>query len=178
VVCAAAVAVVGVVAVAGCTSSADAGPRPSSPVSPTVVTTSPTATATASGLTDEAAVAVAKAYFAAFNEGLKTRNSTKFRALTTGACISCNKDAATLDSLAKRDVTVEGGRYVYHLVPDDPVGRKFGDVFVTFDLISKPAVERDADGHVVDRFDGTKPAEVTVDLRSAGDHWLVRGILK
>jgi hypothetical protein len=129
-------------------------------------------------LTDEAAVAVAEAYYAAFNEGIKTRSSKAFRALATKGCISCNKDAATIDALQKGDRTVDGGAYVFKPAAKYRVTHRGSDVFVGMVVSSQAATVKDADGHVVERFDRTDPATVYVLLHPRGRTWIVGGISK
>ena len=162
--------------VAGCSGSADAGPPPPSPVSPTAVTSSPTASATPSGLTDEAAVAVAKAYYAAFNEGLKTRDSKTFRSMTTGACIPCSRDADFIDSLATADRRVKGGDIAFALATSHTVTHRFGGVFIGMKVHSRAATVTDRSGAIVDTFDESKTQTVYLDLFARHGHWLVRGI--
>jgi hypothetical protein len=169
--------VVGCATVAGC-SSADGEAAPVvTPVRPTAVTPSPSPTPTRpTGTDDAAAIATAQAYFAAFNEGLKTRNSKKFRALSTKACVSCSTDAATIDSLAKEKHTVEGGTYNYHLKKSETVVHRFGSVFVVFNLKSEAAVVKASDGRVVDRFEASDDGPAAVELRLQDGRWLVRSV--
>ncbi len=164
---------------AGCSSQSGPTSAPPSPRAPTVVPTTPGAassTPATTGTSDQAAIAVAKAYFSAFNEGLKTRDSKPLRSLTTGACIPCNEDADFIDSLAKSDRTVAGGAVDFRLDQKYPTTRRFGGIFVGMVVQNRSATVMDAQGKVVDRFQASVRKTVYLDLYPRGSQWLVRGI--
>jgi hypothetical protein len=171
--------VVGCATVAGC-SSADGEAAPVvTPVRPTAVTPSPSPTPTRpTGTDDAAAIATAQAYFAAFNEGNRTRSSNSFRALSTGACVSCNKDAARLDSLSKNNWTIEGGDYHVSLASKDTVVHQEPFTRVQMTLTGEAATVRGGDGAVVARFDAPKRMVVSVRLVLRDGQWLVAGVDK
>ncbi|WP_426564632.1 hypothetical protein ACPPVT_01060 [Angustibacter sp. McL0619] len=171
--------VVGAMAVTSCSSAnGDAASTPTISTPTTVPSTATPTQTRPTGTDDAAAVATAQAYFAAFNEALKTKNSTKFRALSTGACISCNKDAATIDSLAKNHRTVDGGDYVYRLAKVDQVKHVSILTFVGVVVFSNEATVHDQSGKAIDHFDKGAPKTVYVRLHPREGRWLVEGIDK
>jgi hypothetical protein len=169
--------VVGCATVAGC-SSADGEAAPVvTPVRPTAVTPSPSPTPTRpTGTDDAAAIATAQAYFAAFNEGLKTRNSKALKALTSKACSACASDAKTIDGLAKNDQIVEGGRYIFRIANGQKTAHRQGYIFVAMVTYSEEATVRDASGRQVKHFDAGQPATTFVTLQARGRSLVIVGV--
>ena len=90
--------------------------------------------------------------------------------------MSCNKDAATIDSLAKHNRTVVGGEYVYRLDKEYRLTHRGIFTYVGIVLYSDEATVRDASGKSVDHFDRGEPRTIYLRLHPRNGNWLVEGI--
>ena len=177
---AAGLALVSVLAAAGCTQEHGTGTATSSvvtsanPTTSTVATTSTSAPVPTTTSEADLAKAAAQRYVEAFNAAVKSRDTAAFRKTFIPGCIICTQDADQVDGYLKTGRKVEGGTVAF---TDAVVETHQGDSFILKGVVTVTAVTiRDATGKTVESHPEFRNPRRFIVTKWNGE-WLVEGVV-
>jgi hypothetical protein len=151
---------------------------PSAPISTptstaTGVTTSKTPSNPSSSQTDETATHAIAKYYSAFNEALRSRQTTTLRATFKAGCLVCEQDADAIDrarlsgrTFAGGDVTVSSMRLATASTPK---------LLVLARVAKERLIIKDSSGRVVTD-EPPSVVEKVITLSRDATGWLIEGI--
>jgi len=176
---AAGLALVAVLAAAGCTQEHGTGTATGStvpsanPTTSTVATTSTSAPVPTTTSEADLAKAAAQRYVEAFNRALQSRDTTELRKNFVPGCIVCTQDADQIDGYLKSGRKVEGGLLSFTDVQVESVQ---GDAIILKGRMALTAVViRDASGKVVESHPEFINPRRTL-IRHVNGTWLLEGV--
>lgn len=153
-------------------------PQPTSPVTSKSPSSDPTTTATSNKtrqVTPSVAIlkTAAKAYFGAYNEAIRLRDTTAFRQTFTNGCKICSADADDLDKDVDLGQSLHGGRY--HMTGGKLIKAVQGSGLLFFSLRQDPSTLVDSAGRTLTTYQSSVVPSAYLEFTWINHKWIATG---
>jgi hypothetical protein len=117
----------------------------------------------------------AKAYFAAHNAAVRTRNTTAFRRTFSSRCTLCTAEALGLDKYTRLGQTLHGGDY--HMSGGTLVKTAPPEGMLFFSVTQDPSFLTDRKGNRIKTFQGGQAPRTYLTFSAKPGAWIVTGAI-